>query len=828
VEVSPIALLVGEIMARISADRSGFTRETKAAEAEHKALLQKVDGQKAKIDADTSAVDSKLKDVGDAAKSAGQEMNVAFSTAWKSIAADLDRTEAGARASFAGVADAAENAGDQVAARFGGKVEAGLASVMRSAGALGVGAFIGQQLMAGLEQEWEEDRVGGLIEAQTGAAAGSAGRLGETAGNMFRNHFGESIEDVGRALTAVFQNDLIDESAAVADIEKITGKVMTASDVIEEEFAAVGRAAQQAVRTDLAGNVSEALDMITHATQEGLNTSGDLLDTITEYGTSFRELGLDGAESLGLIGQAQRAGARDTDYAADALKEFAILAQDTASTASRGFQTLGLDGEKMGRMIAAGGVPARDALRQTLNALRDMPPGIERNSAAVDLFGTKAEDLGDALFSMDLDTAAASFGDFAGATDEAGKALEDAVPPLERFHQGMMRMLDDVAGGIAGLNDTMESVPEGMQGFEGLDLFSPDEVEQVDKGAEALDNVADSAEGAADANVRLGETVDQLLDKQRAAADGVISLSEAQIRNQQATADAQQAMEDFAGEGVNKAKTAFDLTTEAGQEMRGALNDVAKSTMDTIGAMREQNATSAEVAEYMKAQRVTFIELATGMGLSETAATALADALIGIPDKVVPQVGIQDAASPAIAAIKRRLDAMPKSVRTDYYLYTHYRSQGASRPEHLSPGWQGVGGLAEGGVLEFFASGGLRPMSASTADIVQSHSRTGFMRVIADNPIADEAFIPIIPTSTRAQAILDETIKRMRPNLAEFAGVVPMADGGIYGKYGKPVPGGTVNVREGHNIVVNGPDDPRQLVRMVIEELDTREALRGY
>lgn len=875
-------------MAKIGADRSGFTKETKAAEAEHKAFLGKVDGQKAKIDADTTAIDTKLGKTADTAKTTSTQINASFSAAWKSVVADLDKVEREAwqsgramdeafttglrgareqldrlakegaetgadlqselgrallsvrndaakmRAQVSGefdkVADDARDSGREAASGFSAELEDKFAEIGKQAGFLAAGGFIGQQLLAGLEASWEEDRVGTLITAQTSAASSAAGRLGDSAGDLFRSSFGESIEDAGRAITAVFQNDLIDEGAAVADVEKIASKVITVSGVIEEEFAAISRSAQQAVRTGLADNVEDALDMITHATQEGLNVAGDLLDTVDEYGTTFRKVGLEGAEAFGLLRQAQLGGARDTDVAADAIKEFGILTQDTASNASRGFQTLGLDGEKMGRMIAAGGSSADEALRLTLNALREMPAGLERNSAAVDLFGVKAEDMGDALFRMDLDTAAELFGDFGGSVDEAAEAMARGLPPMERFARGWDSMISDMIGSIAELNDVTEGLPEALQGFEGLDLFSPEQQDNVDKGAEAMDNAADSAEEAADATTTYAGTIDQLIEKQRELAGGAISLSEAHIKNEEAIVSAREALEEFAGEGVNKAKTGFDLTIEAGRELQGSLNSVASSTHDTIAAMREQGATSTEVAEYMKAQRVTFVELATGMGLSETAANALADALIGIPDKVVPRVGIQDAATPVLAAIKKRIDQMPKEVRTDYYLYTHYLQSGSASARNQNPDYGGYGGLAEGGVLEFYASGGLRPMSASNADIVQSHSRTGFMRVIADNPIADELFMPIIPTSARSQDLLDEGIRRMRPELAKALG---LSSGGIVsGGYDSGYGAGTVvgmpagSTRGGNTFNLYGPD-ANEVARRVLDMLRAEEALYG-
>ncbi|WP_225855252.1 hypothetical protein [Micromonospora noduli] len=45
-----------------------------------------------------------------------------------------------------------------------------------------------------------------------------------------------------------------------------------------------------------------------------------------------------------------------------------------------------------------------------------MKDPVEQRAAAVALFGTKAEDLGDALYALDPSTAMAGLGDLAGAT----------------------------------------------------------------------------------------------------------------------------------------------------------------------------------------------------------------------------------------------------------------------------------------------------------------------------------------------------------------------------------------------------------------------------
>jgi chromosome segregation ATPase len=89
---------------------------------------------------------------------------------------------------------------------------------------------------------------------------------------------------------------------------------------------------------------------------------------------------------------------------------------------------------------------------------------------------------------------------------------------------------------------------------------------------------------------------------------------------------------------------------------------------------------------------------------------------------------------------------------------------------------------ADGGIREYWATGGMRPMSGRLADIVGSFSKTGVQRVIGDNPRTDEAFIPLEKTK-RSLAILAEAAARLGYALKPMAagGVIPMAGGGISG-----------------------------------------------
>jgi phage-related minor tail protein len=312
------------------------------------------------------------------------------------------------------------------------------------------GAAVGAALMAGMASIIETSKPVALLQAQLGATGEFAGDVGEAAGKLYARGVVGSMEDATASIKAVWQNGLVDEDATNADIEKVGASLSNLAMISEDEVGNVSNAVKQMMRNGLIDNVQEGFDILTRGVQQGVNKSGDLFDTYNEYGTQFRQLGLDGATSMGLMNQAIKAGARDADTAADALKEFAIRAIDGSTTSAAGFKALGLDAEKMTAQIAQGGPKASAGLSTVLDKLKEIKDPVKQNAAAVALFGTKAEDLGDALFAMDPGTAAAGLGKVAGAAKKAGDTLEQSAgAKLEAFkRQAQSAFVDQLAKAI--------------------------------------------------------------------------------------------------------------------------------------------------------------------------------------------------------------------------------------------------------------------------------------------------------------------------------------------------------------------------------------------
>lgn len=296
------------------------------------------------------------------------------------------------------------------------------------AGAAVAGAAIGALLISGVSAAIEKGKLDNKLAAQLGATPAQAAMLGKLSGQVYAQGFGEDLPQVNAAIKAAAQNGLIDIKTASAETAAVATKnLLTVADTIEEDADRTSSAISQMMRTGLAKNSQDAMDLLVKATQNGVNKSQDLLDTANEYGTQFRKLGLDGPKAFGLLSQAIKAGARDSDTAADALKEFSIRAVDGSKTSAAGFKLLGLDAKEMTSQIAHGGADAEAGLYSVLDGLRAMKDPVKQNAAATALFGTKAEDLGKALYAMNPDTAAREMAGFQGATARASATASQGV-----------------------------------------------------------------------------------------------------------------------------------------------------------------------------------------------------------------------------------------------------------------------------------------------------------------------------------------------------------------------------------------------------------------
>lgn len=235
------------------------------------------------------------------------------------------------------------------------------------------------------------------LSASTGATGEELESLKDVAKGVFANNYGESYDDVASAVANV-KKQLGDLPAD--QLQTITESAFALSDVFEYDIAESTRAAKAMV--DNFGISGEyAMELIATGAQNGLDYSGELIDSINEYSVQFAKVGLDADNMFQIFQNGAENGAWNLDKIGDAVKEFSIRAIDGSTTTAEGFAAIGMNADEMAWKFTQGGDTAKQAFQETVAALTSMEDPIARDAAGVALFGTMWEDLGvDAVASL--------------------------------------------------------------------------------------------------------------------------------------------------------------------------------------------------------------------------------------------------------------------------------------------------------------------------------------------------------------------------------------------------------------------------------------------
>lgn len=226
--------------------------------------------------------------------------------------------------------------------------------------------------------------------AATGTASNEMGKYKDMINDVYKDNFGESINDVAEAMATVNQNmSYLDDSA----LQRCTEYAYTLSDTFGVDVAESTRAADSLIK-NYGVSAREAFNLMTQGMQSGLNFSDELFDNIDEYSVQFKKLGLDAEDMFSVFANGAQNGAFNLDKIGDAVKEFSIRAIDGSDTTKQGFEALGMNANEMAQKFGAGGKTAKEAFNEVIEGLASMDDPVAQSAAGVNLFGTMWEDLG--------------------------------------------------------------------------------------------------------------------------------------------------------------------------------------------------------------------------------------------------------------------------------------------------------------------------------------------------------------------------------------------------------------------------------------------------
>ncbi|MFD6699683.1 MULTISPECIES: phage tail tape measure protein [unclassified Microbacterium] len=775
-----------------------------------KRKLEQLTGARAsmKVDADTSAAESALKQVGGVADKAGTD-------AGRSFTGSLDAATRGA----------GEKVGEAVGAGVEDTLIKALAAIPVAGGIVLGGVAIGKAITGAIQDGLNVEKSMDRLAALTGLGDADAQRIARAAGEAYANTFGDSIESNMDTARLALQFRIIDPKSTTRDAQEVVQGLAGIADVLGEDVRPVATAVTQLLRTGLAKSAKDAFDLLAAGARNGVNASEDMLDTLTEYPALFQRLGLSGPEALGLINQGLKAGARNSDLAADALKEFQIRATDGSTLSAQGFEKVGLSAEEMTAKIAAGGDGAREGLAQVLDGLHAIEDPVQRNAAAVALFGTQAEDLGNALFAMDLSSAVDQLDGVTGAakrmfdtlSDNDATKIERAQRNIEVAADGIKAalaaafseplgdladwvsenrgpltqfLLDLATGAIEFGKATVNAAADGTEAFgefvsgpvasvvEGIrsivKAMNPfADTTDLDKTIEGLKGFKDGAAKAAD-GIRdsLLPKLDEAKTKLLEWGDPVVKLgflNDASLRLARSLDEV-----GVAADGSKVGLDTFDLAnlsaTENGRLLEGQIRASIGALGEQVAAAGAAGETQSQLAaRYSEGEQALYQQL-RAMGLTDQQAWTLIETYSNVP--AVKATDIQSNApqkTVEVDGLSWSITRLPdKSVQISVVGNAIEQIQAVNAELQNLPQYRGitvgvnggVSGLANGAIMEFYAGGGVRDRSLTPMRPIAQMVPANTWRVVGDRPDVPEAYIPL-DGSSRSLAILYEAMRRM-------------------------------------------------------------------
>lgn len=294
------------------------------------------------------------------------------------------------------------------------------------------------------------------LQKNLGATDEQMINLRESSKRVFAGGFGDNIEEVADAMADVSKAT----GRMGKALEDSTAKSLALSSAFDKDVSEIADASAALAREfDLLPE--EAFDFIATGLQDGLDTSGDFLDTIREYSNLFGQAEVSASEFYSILETGSASGVLGTDKIADAFKEFSVRLVDNSDTTIAGFENIGLSYTELQEQIRDGSLSSSDAFELVISKLNEVEDPIMRNVAGVQLMGTQFEDLGEDII-LNIDPAKRSLDEMAGSTESV---MNTAMGLGEQWDLAMRQFL------VAVEPAAQEILPLFLSGIKGVGDF---------------------------------------------------------------------------------------------------------------------------------------------------------------------------------------------------------------------------------------------------------------------------------------------------------------------------------------------------------------------
>ena len=223
--------------------------------------------------------------------------------------------------------------------------------------------------------------------------------LTNTSRNLYKDGYGESIEEIDNALIETRQNIT---NLAKEDLAGVTKNAILLADTFDSEVNEVTRAGNSLI-SNYGMEADKAFDLMAKGAQNGMNFSKEMFDNMAEYTINFKEAGFTANEMFAILSNGSKKG-YNLDRLNDTMLEFKLQSEDSGKAYTGAMKQMSKQTQSVFKDYENGKATVSDLYKAVLPDLQKMRktlPDKEFNSIGKALFGTKFEDQGaDVVLSM--------------------------------------------------------------------------------------------------------------------------------------------------------------------------------------------------------------------------------------------------------------------------------------------------------------------------------------------------------------------------------------------------------------------------------------------
>lgn len=307
-------------------------------------------------------------------------------------------------------------------------------------------------IKTGVNQATELDDAMAKFQAQTGASSNEMSKFKNIARDVWSNNFGEDVSDVADMMARVKQQM---QGISDVDLKDVTEDLLTLRDTFGMDENETLRGAQQLMK-QFGITSQEAFDLMATGAQNGLNKSDELGDNISEYSGKFKQAGYSADEYFQLMQNGLDGGAYNLDKVNDAINEVTTrLVDGNNEGALDSFDTKTQDVFKAWQ---EGRKTQKDVVNAIVEDISRTTNQQEKLNKTATAFGTMGEDF-NAGFIESLTTVGNKYKDVEGAMDKvkdiANGGLKNALSGLGRTFLDSFtpigELITPILAGIIGL-----------------------------------------------------------------------------------------------------------------------------------------------------------------------------------------------------------------------------------------------------------------------------------------------------------------------------------------------------------------------------------------